>query len=135
MSEAERLAERLRELLAKATPGTLIAHGWGDGSTQMGMTNIFNEDAEILLMECIPEADAALIVEAVNALPTLLARIAALEEFVAMCAEMTPEEFLPNGEYERGNLSRAYKAGRFDSIQRKAMKLNPARKALGKVSE
>lgn len=63
------------------------------------------------------------------------ARIAALEEFVAMCAEMTPEEFLPNGEYERGNLSRAYKAGRFDSIQRKAMKLKLATEALGKGSE
>ena len=52
----------LDQLSAAATQGTLIHHGWGDGSTQMGMTNIFNEDAEVLVMECIPEADAAFIV-------------------------------------------------------------------------
>lgn len=52
----------LDQLNAAATQGTLIHHGWGDGSTQMGMTNIFNEDAEVLVMECIPEADAAFIV-------------------------------------------------------------------------
>ncbi len=52
----------LEQLSAAATQGTLIHHGWGDGSTQMGMTNIFNEDAEVLVMECIPEADAAFIV-------------------------------------------------------------------------
>ncbi len=61
------LSERLAELSGKATPGTLVAAGWGDGSSQMGMTNIFNEDQELLVMECIPESDAALIVELVNA--------------------------------------------------------------------
>lgn len=64
----------LRALHEAATPGTLVACGWGDGSTQNGMTNIFNEDAEVLLMECIPEHDAALIVAAVNSLPHLIAQ-------------------------------------------------------------
>jgi len=63
MTEAEKLAALDRA----ATQGTLIAHGWGDGSTPMGMTNIFNEDAEVLVMECIPEADANFIVALWNA--------------------------------------------------------------------
>lgn len=72
----EQIAE-LEALAEKATPGTLIAHGWGDGSTEMGMTNVFNEDAEALLMECIPEHDAALIVALVNNLPAILAALKA----------------------------------------------------------
>lgn len=60
----------LPELSAAATQGALIHHGWGDGSTLGGMTNIFNEDAEVLLMECIPEADAAFIVALWNAYRT-----------------------------------------------------------------
>ena len=52
----------LDQLSAAATQGELYHCGWGDGSTQMGMTNIFNEHSEVLLVECIPEADAAFIV-------------------------------------------------------------------------
>jgi len=59
--------EQLATLDRAATQGTLIACGWGDGSTQMGMTNIFNEDVEVLVMECIPEADANFIVALWNA--------------------------------------------------------------------
>lgn len=55
-------AANLARLSAAATEGALIHHGWGDGSTVQGMTNIFNEDAEVLLMECIPVGDAAFIV-------------------------------------------------------------------------
>lgn len=79
--------DHLEELLAKATKGRLIAHGWGDGSTQMGMTNVFNEDAEVLLMECIPENDANLIVEAINALPCLIEDIRAMREALRPFAE------------------------------------------------
>lgn len=50
-----------------ATPGNLDARGWGDGSTLWGMTNVFNDDAEALVMECIPEADAKFIVALWNA--------------------------------------------------------------------
>lgn len=68
MKEAERLAERLEELLAKATPPVWIADGkdivHADGPQAWGKKEV---------------ANVALIVEAVNALPTLLARIAALE--------------------------------------------------------
>jgi len=60
----------LPELSAAATQGALVHHGWGDGSTLNGVTNIFNEDAEVLLMECIPEADAAFIVALWNAYRT-----------------------------------------------------------------
>ena len=52
----------LEQLSAAATQGELHHCGWGDGSTQMGMTNIFNEHSEVLLVECIPEPDAAFIV-------------------------------------------------------------------------
>lgn len=100
MKEAERLAERLEELLAKATPGP-----WGiwfeqiDGKAdraiqefveQVHATNPIGNSLVMLdadgkcpaITGCGPTsiANAALIVEAVNALPTLLARIAALEE-------------------------------------------------------
>lgn len=68
----EELAE-LERLLAKATPGEWIAQGWGDGSTPDGVTNIFNHDAEVLLMECLPVDDAALIVALRNAAPSLIA--------------------------------------------------------------
>lgn len=80
MTEAE---TAVREALAKMTPGTLIAAGWGDGSTQMGMTNIFNEDAEVLLAECIPEHDAAGIVALRNHTPALLAELDAARAEVA----------------------------------------------------
>lgn len=70
--EHDKLIERLRELTEQATPGKYIAQGWGDGSTQMGMTNVFIEDAEVLLMECIPEEDADLIVALRNGLPDML---------------------------------------------------------------
>ena len=76
-------AARLEGLLAKADPGKLIACGWGDGSTQMGMTNIFDTRDEALLMECMPEDVATLIVEAVNALPALLSERRALKDEVA----------------------------------------------------
>lgn len=56
------IKDTLAALSEAATQGALVHHGWGDGSTQMGMTNIFNEDAEVLLMECIPEGDAAFLV-------------------------------------------------------------------------
>lgn len=69
MTEAERLAERLEALLAKATPPVWIADGkdivHADGPQAWGKKEV---------------ANVALIVEAVNALPTLLARIAALED-------------------------------------------------------
>lgn len=68
----DKLSDRLSALAEKATPGSLVAMGWGDGTTPDGVTNIFNEDAEVLLMECIPVGDAALIVELVNNLPTIL---------------------------------------------------------------
>ena len=67
-----KLSERLEALAEKATKGQLVAMGWGDGSTPDGVTNIFNEDVEVLLMECIPVGDADLIVELVNALPTII---------------------------------------------------------------
>ena len=51
----------LAALSEAATKGELYAMGWGDGSTQMGMTNLFNDDAAVCLMECIPEADAKFI--------------------------------------------------------------------------
>lgn len=100
MTEAERLAERLEALLAKATPGP-----WGiwfeqiDGKAdraiqelveQVHATNPIGNSLVMLdadgkcpaITGCGPTsvANAALIVEAVNALPTLLARIAALGE-------------------------------------------------------
>ena len=70
-----KLSDRLEALAEKATPGSLVAMGWGDGSTPDGVTNIFNEDAEVLLMECIPVGDAALIVELVNNLPEIIAAL------------------------------------------------------------
>ena len=60
----------LEQLSAAATQGELHHCGWGDGSTQMGMTNIFNEHSEVLLVECIPEPDAAFIVALWNAFRT-----------------------------------------------------------------
>lgn len=66
------LSDKLAALAKDATPGSLISQGWGDGSTPDGVTNIFNEDAEVLLMECIPVGDATLIVELVNNLPTII---------------------------------------------------------------
>ena len=67
--------DELERLLAAATPGEWVACGWGDGSTPDGVTNIFNHDAEVLLMECLPIDDAALIVAARNSLPALLTEI------------------------------------------------------------
>ena len=62
--------EHLAALSDAATPGNLDARGWGDGSTLWGMTNVFNDDAEALVMECIPEADAKFIVALWNAYRT-----------------------------------------------------------------
>ncbi len=62
--------EALEALSKAAASGTLTHAGWGDGSTQMGMTNIFNEDHEVCLMECIPEEDAAFICALWNAYRT-----------------------------------------------------------------
>ena len=67
--------DEIERLLAAATPGEWIACGWGDGSTPDGLTNIFNHDAEVLLMECLPVDDAALIVVARNSLPAMLTEI------------------------------------------------------------
>ena len=64
------ISDTLAALDKAATPGTLVHNGWGDGSTQMGMTNVFNEDAEVLLAECVPEADAAFLVALWNAYRT-----------------------------------------------------------------
>lgn len=70
--------DELRALLANTNLGELVACGWGDGSTQMGMTNIFDTRGETLLMECIPDEYAKLIVAAVNALPALLDELTTL---------------------------------------------------------
>jgi hypothetical protein len=59
--------EQLAALSEAALPGDLDARGWGVGSTLYGMTNVFNDDAEVLVMECIPEADAKFIVALWNA--------------------------------------------------------------------
>ncbi len=75
--------EELERLLAKATPGEWVAQGWGDGSTPDGVTNIFNHDAEVLLMECLPVDDAALIVALHNAAPSLIAKAREADELRA----------------------------------------------------
>lgn len=92
MTEAERLAERLEELLAKATPGPWrVEHStisWWlvspkDMSRQM-VSGVLPQDTWHMTRDqradCEAMSNATLIVEAVNGLPTLLARIAALEE-------------------------------------------------------
>jgi hypothetical protein len=72
------MIEELKALAEKAQFGTLTAMGWGDGSTQMGMTNVFDEDAEALVVECIPEDQATLIVALVNNLPAILSALEAV---------------------------------------------------------
>ena len=74
-AENATLLETLRALAPVVTPGTLFACGWGDGSTQQGMTNIFNEDDGTLLVECIPVSDASAICLLRNALPAIIAAL------------------------------------------------------------
>lgn len=102
----------LAKLSAAATQGMLIHCGWGDGSTYEGMTNIFNEDAEVLLMECIPVGDAAFIVALVNAyrsgelvpaseLAELREKVARLEGVLSRRGFMMTEPHNPGGSYPR----------------------------------
>ena len=84
MTEAERLAERLRELLAKATPGPWqyhCSHIYGPDPERVFVTQAYGSAGNLV-------ADRDLIVEAINALPTLLARIAALEEVLRAIEDM-----------------------------------------------
>ena len=75
---------RLRELLAKATPGP-----WVSESDLGGDYLYSNETRRVILGEdysstCLPSKETyALIVEAVNALPAILDRLEKLERFVA----------------------------------------------------
>lgn len=90
MTEAERLAERLRELLAKATDGEWLFDGPPDNHIIWSSP----EDRVCFMAHSNgidPERDtarAALIVEAVNALPTLLARIAAMKSAIQHVLDM-----------------------------------------------
>lgn len=74
MSEAERLAERLRELLAKAHLPWRVQK-----ETLPNRVGVTAANHEFITWAMGSGWKADLIVEAVNALPTLLARIDALE--------------------------------------------------------
>jgi hypothetical protein len=123
MSDAERLAERLEALLAKATPPVWIADGkdivHADGPQAWGKKEV---------------ANVALIVEAVNALPTLLARMAAIEEalrpFAGMRKSTEPEvsDLLNRSPSEQ--LRR-----QAELTERRDREIDNARLALGKGSE
>ena len=65
----------LRSLLERMTPGEWSHRGWGDGRTDDGWTNIFENETDTLLVECIPVEYAELIVALRNAAPALLDEI------------------------------------------------------------
>lgn len=69
------LVERLRELLAKATPGLVN----GKASVER-LTEVLKKGTGWTKDTFNPEGDAALIVEAINALPTLLYQSTGVEE-------------------------------------------------------
>jgi len=146
MSEAERLAERLEELLAKATPGPWrVEHStisWWlvspkDMSRQM-VSGVLPQDTWHMTRDqradCEAMSNATLIVEAVNGLPTLLARIAALEEalrpFAGMRKSTEPEvsDLLNRSPSEQ--LRR-----QAELTERRDREIDNARLALGKGSE
>ena len=97
-SEAERLAERLRELLANAglpwrvNAGAIGVNPWIESSNGTKLDGEYRRGGCILNMVAHDERenDAALIVEAVNALPTLLARIAAMKSAIQHVLDMCP---------------------------------------------
>lgn len=76
-------AQQLAELLAKAAFGKLVSAPWGDGTSPLGMSNLFDSGNEHTLMECAPEEYTDAIAESLNHLPALLA------EREAMRAELT----------------------------------------------
>jgi hypothetical protein len=110
------IIERLRELLAKATPGPWQACGRGEGGCSCGL--IFSITADIPVAEtqlhddefcgCRPEiegrkANAQLIAEAITALPTLLAdyeRLRGMEDRVkGLHAQLQADYNRPEGRW------------------------------------
>ena len=91
MSDAERLAERLRELLAKVNEPCPAPLPEQDSRVGEAMAARADDEARKAWRARVEDARGSLI----NAMPTLLARIAALEDALREIADMTQKKQLP----------------------------------------